>query len=269
MTAADQYKKYEELFGASQGYDIPNYQQEFEKAYGEAANYNKDLIDQKSGYIEQAQAMPAQMREQYYSSPIRNPLAQEALIATRRGGITGDISRVTDLLGQRGARYQDILGKHTAAYESAAQRAERAAENQWRMYQDALAQEEAARARAAAAAEAAALRDLITQLQTLQDIPQEEENEYSIPDESEYGQGLFERKPTMTNTVQDALASGVLRYRNAPNALGKYWELMRGTALSSLGGIPGMAAYTTAVAPDVWGDIKGGVSSLWNKLRRR
>jgi len=97
MTAAERMKQYEDLFAKSQAYDPAKFQQDFERSYGEAANYNKDLIDQKSGYIEQAQAMPAQMREQYYSSPIRNPLAQESLIAQRRGGITGDISRVTDL----------------------------------------------------------------------------------------------------------------------------------------------------------------------------
>lgn len=175
MTAAERMKQYEDLFAKSQAYDPAKFQQDFERSYGEAANYNKDLIDQKSGYIEQAQAMPAQMREQYYSSPIRNPLAQESLIAQRRGGITGDISRVTDLLDQRGARYQDILGKQLGAYQTSAQQAQTAAENAWRMYQDVLAQEEAERARAAAAAEAAALRDLIAQSQMPQDIPQEEE----------------------------------------------------------------------------------------------
>lgn len=142
MTSADRLKEYENLFQKSQAYDTPRYQADFEKAYQEAANYNKDLIGQKSDYIAQAQALPSQLREQYYSSPIRNPLAQEALIDTRRGALTGDISRVVDLLQARGARYQDVLGKHLSAYESEAQRAATAAENAWRTYQDAIQQEQ-------------------------------------------------------------------------------------------------------------------------------
>jgi hypothetical protein len=154
MTAAERMKQYEELFAQSQAYNPAKFQQDFESQYQQAANYNQDLIGQKSGYIEQAQALPAQLREQYYSSPIRNPLAQEALIAQRRGSVVGDISRVTDLLGQRGARYQDVLGKHLQGYLADQQAAERAAENAWRMYQDAQAREEAERARRAAAAQA-------------------------------------------------------------------------------------------------------------------
>lgn len=141
-TAAERLKQYEDLFQRSQGYDTTKYQQDFEKAYNEAANYNKDLIEQKAGYISQAQALPSQMREQYYTSPIRNPLAQEALIDTRRGALTGDVNRIVDLLAARGARYQDVLGKHMAAYESEAQRAATAAENAWRLYQDALQQDQ-------------------------------------------------------------------------------------------------------------------------------
>lgn len=161
MTSAERLKQYEEIFNRSQQYDPSRFQSDFEKAYGEATNYNKDLIEQRSGAIGQAQALPAQLRQQYSQSAIRNPLAQEALIATQRGNVTSDISRLTDLLGARGARYEDVLGKHLSAYQTDAQRAQRDAENAWRLYQDALAREEAERARAQAEADAAALRDLI------------------------------------------------------------------------------------------------------------
>lgn len=148
MTSAERMKEYERLFQESQSYNPAQFQSDFEKAYGEATNYNKDLIEQRTGAIGQAQAMPSQLREQYYSSAIRNPLAQEALIATQRGNVTSDISRLTDLLNQRGARYEDVLGKQLGAYQTSAQQAQTSAENAWRLYQDALAQEEAARARA-------------------------------------------------------------------------------------------------------------------------
>lgn len=148
MTSAERLRQYEDIFNRSQQYDPSRFQQDFEKSYGEATNYNKDLIEQRSGAIGQAQALPSQLRQQYYSSAIRNPLAQEALIATQRGNVTSDISRLTDLLNQRGARYEDVLGKHLSAYQTDAERSRRDAENAWRLYQDALAQEEAARARA-------------------------------------------------------------------------------------------------------------------------
>ena len=43
-TTAERLAEYEELYRKAQQYDPNRYQQEFEKAYGEATNYNKDLI---------------------------------------------------------------------------------------------------------------------------------------------------------------------------------------------------------------------------------
>jgi uncharacterized protein YbjQ (UPF0145 family) len=163
MTSAERYKEYENLFKQSQSYNPAQFQQDFEKSYGEATNYNKDLIESRNQAISQAQSLPSKLREQYYSSPIRNPLAQESLIAQQRGAITSDIANKSDLLDARGARYQDILGKQLGMYQTSAEQARTAAENAWRMYQDVLAQEEAERARAearaAAAAQAAALEE--------------------------------------------------------------------------------------------------------------
>lgn len=142
MTAAERLKQYEDLFAQSQAYNPATFQSDFEKAYGEATNYNKDLYDSRAQAIGQAQALPNQLREQYYSSAIRNPLAQESLISTRRGNITSDIQSLTDFLGARGARYQDVLGKHLAAYQTSADQARMAAENAWRMYQDRIQQDQ-------------------------------------------------------------------------------------------------------------------------------
>lgn len=164
MTAAERMKQYEDLFAQSQAYNPAKFQEDFEKSYGEATNYNKDLYDERANVIGQAQALPNQLREQYYSSAIRNPLAQESLISTRRGNLTSDITSLTDFLGARGARYQDVLGKHLAGYQTSAEQARMAAENAWRMYQDALAQEEAAKARRAAAAAASSQNDLWSRL---------------------------------------------------------------------------------------------------------
>lgn len=261
MTSTERLKQYEDMFQKSQQYDPARYQQGFEKAYGEATNYNADLIGQRSEAIGQAQALPSQLREQYASSAIRNPLAQEALIATRRGNITSDISRLTDLLEARQSRYQDVLGKYLAGYQSDMQREQTAAENAWRLYQDALAQEEAEKARAAAAANAFDFSSLFGGGGGSEITGGGGPRVFEIPDDT--------RPQNLTNTVQDLLASGVTNYRNKQGAMPKYLELLKGSAISSLGGIPGITAYATSVAPDVWGDIKSGATNLWNKLVRR
>ena len=268
MTSAERLKEYEDLFARSQAYNPAQFQAGFEKDYGEATNYNKDLIDQRAAVIGEMQSLPAQLRSQYATSGIRNPLEQEALIAQRRGIQTADLNRITDFLAARGSKYEDVLGKYLQGYLADQSAAERAAENAWRMYQDVLAQEEAEKSRRAAAAQQAALGDLLRRMsEAEQEVGEIQEGSYRIPVE-ESKQGLFERKPTLSNLTQDALASGILRYRNAPNALAKYWELLKGSTLSSVAGLPGLTAYVTAVGPDVWGDVKGGVSNLWNKLKK-
>lgn len=140
-TAAEKLKEYEDLFAKANSYDTSKFQSDFEKAYNEATNYNKDLITQRNAAISEAQAMPAQLREQYYSSPIRNPLTQESLIATRRGAVTQDVSNLNDLLTARGNKYSDVLSKALSAYQTAASQAQNAADSAWNVYQSLLSQE--------------------------------------------------------------------------------------------------------------------------------
>lgn len=142
MTSAERLKQYEELFARSQAYNPAQFQQGFEKDYGEATNYNKDLIDQRANVVGQMQSLPAELRAKYAQSAIRNPLEQEALIAQRRGTQTSDLNRLTDFLAARGSRYEDVLDKNLQAYLADQQVAQTAAENAWRMYQDAIQQDQ-------------------------------------------------------------------------------------------------------------------------------
>ena len=142
MTSAERLKEYEDLFARSQAYNPAQFQAGFEKDYGEATNYNKDLIDQRAAVVGEMQSLPAQLRAQYATSGIRNPLEQEALIAQRRGTQTADLNRLTDFLQARGSKYEDVLGKYLQGYLADQSAAERAAENAWRMYQDAMAQDQ-------------------------------------------------------------------------------------------------------------------------------
>lgn len=145
MASSDYLKQYQKAFQKSQGYDINKFAGDLEKAYNEKNNYNKDLIDQQNELQAEQYAIPAQLREEYYQSAIRNPLKQEALISGRQAATQSRLGGVTDLLNARGQQFQDILGKATSAYQTDAQKQQTNAENLWRMYQDAQAQENARR----------------------------------------------------------------------------------------------------------------------------
>lgn len=154
MTTAERLADYENLFNQSQQYNPAKYQEDFDKAYGEAVNYNKPVIEDRNNAIAQLQTLPSELRNQYYAeNAVRNPLQQEALIAQRRAPISSEIGSLTDLLTARKARQQDVYSSQASAYAVAQQQAQQAAENAWRLYQDQLAQDEAVRARAAAAAQ--------------------------------------------------------------------------------------------------------------------
>jgi len=141
-TTAERLAEYEELYRKAQQYDPNRYQQEFEKAYGEATNYNKDLIEQQAQALGELQAVAPTYRERYMNSLITDPTAQMALIAQARQAPITSYGTAANLLTARGQRYQDILNKALGGYQTAAEQANIAAENAWRLYQDALQQDQ-------------------------------------------------------------------------------------------------------------------------------
>lgn len=142
MASSDYLKQYQKAFQKTQGYDVNKFATDLEKAYNEKTGYNKDLIEQQNTLQAEAQALPGQLRNEYYQSAIRNPLAQEALISGRQANVRGQLGSVTDLLNARGQQFQDILGKATSAYQTDAQRSQTQAENLWRQYQDQVQQQQ-------------------------------------------------------------------------------------------------------------------------------
>lgn len=148
-TTEERLKEYEDLFKKTQAYDINKYQEDFQKAYNEAVNYNQDLIQKKAQSLGELQAVAPTLREKYANSLITDPTVQMSLIAQARQAPITNWGQAVDLLNVRGAKYSDILGKALGGYQTAAEQANTAAENAWRLYQDAVAQQEAARARAA------------------------------------------------------------------------------------------------------------------------
>ena len=114
----------------------------FEKTYGEATNYNKDLIEQQAQALGEVQAVAPTLRERYMNTLITDPTAQMALIAQARQAPITSYGTAANLLTARGQRYQDILNKALGGYQTAAEQANIAAENAWRLYQDALQQDQ-------------------------------------------------------------------------------------------------------------------------------
>lgn len=141
-TTAQRLAEYEDLYRKAQEYDPNRYQQEFEKAYGEATQYNKDLIEQQAQALGELQAVAPTYRERYMNSLITDPTAQMALIAQARQAPITSYGTAANLLTARGQRYQDILGKALGGYQTSANQANTSAENAWRLYQDAVQQEQ-------------------------------------------------------------------------------------------------------------------------------
>lgn len=141
-TTAQRLAEYEELYKKAQGYDPNQFQNQFEKEYNEAVNYNKDLIEQQSSALGELQTVAPTLREKYMNTLISDPTAQMALIAQARQAPITQWSTASNLLNARGQRYQDILGKALGAYQTSANQANTAAENAWRLYQDALQQDQ-------------------------------------------------------------------------------------------------------------------------------
>lgn len=141
-TTAQRLAEYEDLYRKAQAYDPNAFQNEFEKSYGEATNYNKDLIEQQARSLGEVQAVAPTLREKYMNTLISDPTAQMALIAQARQAPITSYGTAANLLTARGQRYQDILGKALGGYETSANQANTAAENAWRLYQDAVQQEQ-------------------------------------------------------------------------------------------------------------------------------
>lgn len=141
-TTAQRLAEYEELYKQAQGYDPNKFQNDFEKEYNEAVNYNKDLIEQQSSALGELQTVAPTLREKYMNTLISDPTAQMALIAQARQAPITQWSTASNLLNARGQRYQDILGKALGRYQTSANQANTAAENAWRLYQDALQQDQ-------------------------------------------------------------------------------------------------------------------------------
>lgn len=154
-TTAQRLAEYEDLYRKAQAYDPNAFQNQFEKEYNEAVNYNKDLIEQQSGALGELQTVAPTLREKYMNTLISDPTAQMALIAQARQAPITQWSTASNLLNARGQRYQDILGKALGGYQTSAQQANAAAENAWRLYQDAIQQEQFNRQLAASRAAAA------------------------------------------------------------------------------------------------------------------
>lgn len=160
-TTAQRLAEYEDLYKTAQGYDPNKFRNDFEREYNEAVNYNKDLIEQQSSALGELQTVAPTLREKYMNTLISDPTAQMALIAQARQAPITQWSTASNLLNARGQRYQDILGKALGGYQTSANQANTAAENAWRLYQDALQQDQFNRQLAASKGNGAGLLEMM------------------------------------------------------------------------------------------------------------
>ena len=219
-TTEQRLAEYEDLFRKAQQYDPNKFKNEFEKSYGEATNYNKDLIEQQAKALGEVQAIAPTYRERYMNSLITDPTAQMALIAQARQAPITSYGTAANLLTARGQRYQDILNKALGGYQTAAEQANIARENAWRLYQDALQQDQfnrqLARSGGGNGTQATNIADLLnTPYGGNQEVPQEQ----VVPQQKvpSYWQ-------TLTNAAQWQPKNQTLAnlYNRLTNTVGKY-----------------------------------------------
>ena len=219
-TTAQRLAEYEDLYRKAQAYDPNAFQNEFEKAYGEATNYNQDLIQQQAQALGEVQAVAPTLRERYMNTLITDPTAQMALIAQARQAPITSYGTAANLLNARGQRYQDILAKALGGYQTAAEQANIAAENAWRLYQDAVQQDQfnaqLAASRGGNGTQETNIADLLNTLYGgNQEVPQEQ----VVPQQKvpSYWQ-------TLTNAAQWQPKNQTLAnlYNRLTNTVGKY-----------------------------------------------
>ena len=274
-TTAQRLAEYEELYRKAQQYNPNQYQQEFEKAYGETTNYNKDLIEQQAQALGELQAVAPTYRERYMNSLITDPTAQMALIAQARQAPITSYGTAANLLTARGQRYQDILNKALGGYQTAAEQANIAAENAWRLYQDALQQDQfnaqlrASRSGGGGGGSQINLLDLngngIIDAYETQEQPEPiDDNLYEIPDDDiPIKDGRIDTSGA-GNTFQNRLANQVLNQREAKKAgdvLKAYWNTKKEPFrnIKSFGDVISIPTRTVAANTTIYSD-------LWNRL---
>ena len=214
-TIEQRMAEYEDAYKKSQSFDMSAFQNDFQKAYGEATNYNQDLINQQSSSLGELQAVAPTLREKYSNSLITDPTKQMALIAQARQAPITNWGNAVNLLSARGNKYQDILGKALGGYQTAAQQANANQENAWRLYQDAVSQEQARRA-AASSSQGFDLSSLFGGGSQVGATPQEAIYEIDVPDTA-----------LNPNVYTDRLAQNVTDTRNAQgfgDVLGQYFK---------------------------------------------
>lgn len=93
-----------------------NFQEILQQKLLERTGNNRDLIEEKNSLQSEMSSLPAMLRASGELSAIRNPLERESIYSQRVNNIGSRLGTVTDLLGQRGQRFSDILNSANSAY---------------------------------------------------------------------------------------------------------------------------------------------------------
>lgn len=99
-------------------------------------NYNKDLLEAQNKSMAEYFVAPSAARQKYQD--IFNPFEREKLVATSRAQAYEPYANLTDLLGQRMGRVEDIVQAGTGAYQSQVTASQAAADAKRKEYEDAI-----------------------------------------------------------------------------------------------------------------------------------
>lgn len=89
------------------------FQRALEDEIAKRTDFNKGLLSEQAALEGQMAGLPAQLRDEFNSSAIRDPFAQERIIAQRKGALGGQAGFLNSLLEGRGQRFSDIIGRAT------------------------------------------------------------------------------------------------------------------------------------------------------------
>jgi hypothetical protein len=94
------------------------FKDQLDAAVNEKTQGNKDLYDKRAAIESDLRAMPNEMRNEFSTGNIRNPLNQEALISRRQGTLQSSLGSTLDQLKERKTFFGDILDKVLGGYDN-------------------------------------------------------------------------------------------------------------------------------------------------------
>ena len=113
MAYQDELKKYTDLVNG-----FPRFKEMVQRKIAEQNNYNKDLISEQNRLLERQLSLPTELRNEYATSAIKNPLTYENIVQQRASNVGSELGTVNDLLSARQQEQDAIVNAALEAYKT-------------------------------------------------------------------------------------------------------------------------------------------------------